>query len=526
VVVNSLLMLLVPLNDIYLSSLYGKLFESIQSNSFTPKIFHHILFVIALLQIGYCFSDYYFSIQTCNFQQYLKLTFLKDIFHKFKYCREEPNVSDSMSKILRTQHILSDWYTKVFAYLLPIILQIVCTVIFFLQKDTTLGLYMCSVFVIFSIFILFGNRSCKKSTREMDTYLFGIHDIMSDIIENYLSVFKGDTILKEVTSLKEMFVSYRSKNKKVVLCGIKYRIFLTVVIITFVHLFVQRCHTILKEKQLSPATFYSMFLILSNLIGNMIRMINVQRDMTFDLNLIQNSGFSSCSNEHYVNGECHTIVESINNKKPNTIVLEMKDISYKYDSSKKLTLQNLNLQVFDKEILLVTGHIGSGKSTLIKLMTRLIYPSKGQILLHGKCIYNIPSKTYFRKVGFMPQNSMLFKRSIIENIKYNNSNVKDQDIIDVIKTYQLESHFPDGLDVSSATLSGGQRQLIWFLRIFFMKPDIIVMDEPTASLDEETKIVFMRIMKTLLRDKTIIIITHDQFLYPYGTRIVTMKQLQ
>jgi ABC-type bacteriocin/lantibiotic exporter with double-glycine peptidase domain len=254
-------------------------------------------------------------------------------------------------------------------------------------------------------------------------------------------------------------------------------------------------------------------------------MINVQRDMAFDLNLIHNSGFSTCSDKHFVNGNCHTVVEKTHNRKSNKIILEMKDVSYKYDSANHFTVNSLNLQVFDKEILLITGNIGSGKTTLIKLMTRLIYPNKGQILLNDKCIYNIPIKTYFRRVGFMPQNSILFKRSIIENIKYNN-NVKDDDIIHVMKKYSLEGHFPEGLHVSSTTLSGGQRQLIWFLRIFFMKPDIIVMDEPTASLDEETKFVFIRIMKTLLSDKTIIIITHDQFLYQYGTRIVTMKQLQ
>jgi len=523
-VVNAILMLLVPINEIYLSSLYGKLFEAIQTNTFTTNHFHKILFVIGFLQIGYCFSDYFFANQTCTFQEHLKIKFVKDIFHRFDKCKEEPSVNDSMSRIIRTQHILSDWYTKIFAYLLPVVLQLVVTIVFFLKTDLLLGIYIGVVVVIFLSFILFGNNTCKKATRTMDNHLFDIHDVMSDIIENYITVHKAGTITGEINALQNKFKTYNTYHTNVVLCGIKYRVMLTVIIIIFVYLFVQRCHTILKEKRLQTAVFYSMFMILSNLIGNMIRMINVQRDMSFDLNLINNSGFSSCTANDFVDGKCHTMRKTTPNLEKKT-VFELRDISYQYENSKVFTLKNLNLQVFDKEILLITGHIGSGKSTLIKLMTRLAYPTHGTILLRDRCIYDIPNKHYYKRVGFMPQNALLFKRSILENIKYNNPTLKTSQIDSVIKKYNLTIHFPNGLHVSSTSLSGGQRQLVWFLRIFFMKPDIIVMDEPTASIDTETKIVFMNIIKTMLNDKTIIIITHDQFLYPYGTRIVSMDDI-
>jgi ABC-type bacteriocin/lantibiotic exporter with double-glycine peptidase domain len=247
--------------------------------------------------------------------------------------------------------------------------------------------------------------------------------------------------------------------------------------------------------------------------------------MSFDLNLINNSGFSSCTAKDYVDGTCLTLKQTNPNSEQNDVVFELKEVSYKYASTHNFTLRKLNLRVFDKEILLITGHIGSGKSTLIKLLTRLIYPSEGSIELQGTCIYDLPNKKYFQRVGFMPQNALLFKRSVLENIKYNNPKLKTNDINDVIKKYNLDLHFPNGLNVLSTTLSGGQKQLVWFLRIFFMKPDVIVMDEPTASIDEETKFVFIKLIKTMLNDKTIIIITHDQFLYQYGTRIVTMDDI-
>ena len=79
--------------------------------------------------------------------------------------------------------------------------------------------------------------------------------------------------------------------------------------------------------------------------------------------------------------------------------------------------------------------------------------------------------------------------------------------------------------MSSVSLSGGQRQLVWFLRIYFKNPDLIILDEPTASLDKETKDLFVHLMKTLLADKTIMIITHDHYLLQFITRAVDISKI-
>jgi ABC-type bacteriocin/lantibiotic exporter with double-glycine peptidase domain len=76
---------------------------------------------------------------------------------------------------------------------------------------------------------------------------------------------------------------------------------------------------------------------------------------------------------------------------------------------------------------------------------------------------------------------------------------------------------------NGSNLSGGQRQLVWFLKIYFKKPDVIIMDEPTASLDKGTKHLMRSVMERLLHDKTIIIITHDDYLLDFANRIFKVK---
>ena len=155
----------------------------------------------------------------------------------------------------------------------------------------------------------------------------------------------------------------------------------------------------------------------------------------------------------------------------------------------------------------------------------MLYPTEGSIYLKKTCIYNIGTKEFFRRVGFMPQNCMLFKRSIMENILYDNRSTRKEDVMDVIHQFDLMKHFKNGMEVSTDSLSGGQRQLVWFLRIYFKNPELIILDEPTASLDKATKDLFIHLMDTLLKDKTIVIITHDSYLLKFIERVEPMDQL-
>lgn len=516
-IINCILMLLVPINEIGISKLYGRLFESIQNNTFTLNHFYIILFVMIFLQIGYCFQDYFNAVQTTQFSNFCKMLFLRRTFEKYTYNHslEEPNVTESVDKILRTQHILKNYYSQYFSYFIPICLQLLITLSYFAYIDKYIGLISFVLVFIFLSFIMNSKNVCENDSR--DYQMSKLHEGIGDVLNNFISVHKQQTINFEISKLNKIFQNYQKLHISTTKCTIKYRIFLSSIIIISLILFVRRTYALAKMKTLSNSTFYSIFMILANMISNILYMIDLHRNMVFDYGLIKNSGFMLEMNQ--INYTCNT-------KQTNKdAILEVNHLYYKYPGKNTYTIQDLSFHVNEGETLAITGHIGSGKSTLLKIILKLKQPNSGDIFVKSKCIHDYNIKEYFTIVSYMPQNCTLFNRSIVDNIIYNNRDITEQHVKYILKKYNLMKHFGQGLDVPSKTLSGGQRQLIWFLRIYFQNPEIIILDEPTASLDLETKQLFVELLGTFFKEKTKIIVTHDHYLLKYVSRVVDIKKI-
>lgn len=508
-------MILIPINDVYMSKLYGKLFESIQNNTFTMNQFAYILLIMSLIQIGYGIMDIIDSKQVPLFQQHCKELFIRNIFDRYKDNYKELLTGDLLSKILRSQHIITAWYSRISTYIIPHIFEFTFTALYFFWIDWVLGLSFVTLLGVFTFALILSPAKSNDTTTKSDKSLNNLHEEIDDLLSNYLTVYKEQKLDYELKRLKE-YSNIFIKNYNIAIRNtMKYRILLIVILIVFLFTFIYRCFTLLKNKSMKKALFYSLVMMITHLIGNLIWMIDTVRDVMFDYGTIKNSEFLSESKPK----QKQTLCKDFDNK---DIILKVHDVYYKYPIQKSWVLNKINLDIREGERIGILGPIGSGKSTLLKIMLRLIKPTKGQLYLHGMCYSKMNTKTFYKHIGFMPQNCVLFNRSILENIKYDNTNVSEKEIMDVIDRFGLMRHFSNlekGIHSPAGkngmNLSGGQRQLVWFLKLFLKKPSIIIMDEPTASLDKKTKDLFIEIMDTLLKDKTIIIVTHDDYLMKY-----------
>ncbi|WP_439531927.1 ABC transporter ATP-binding protein [Marinobacter adhaerens] len=194
--------------------------------------------------------------------------------------------------------------------------------------------------------------------------------------------------------------------------------------------------------------------------------------------------------------------------------VELDKVSFHYPSS-GAGIRDISLTVPAGNTLALVGATGSGKSTLIKLLLRFYDPSNGQIRIDGQPIRDLSLQSLRGAIGLVSQDVYLFEGTIRENLAYGNPAASDTEIIDAAKTAEAWSFIealPEGLNTlvgeRGVRLSGGQRQRLSLARALLKNPPILVLDEATSAVDNETEAAIQRSLKRIGHNRTVIMIAH------------------
>lgn len=193
--------------------------------------------------------------------------------------------------------------------------------------------------------------------------------------------------------------------------------------------------------------------------------------------------------------------------------IQINDLNYDIDESK--ILNNINFRLDDGEKLGLVGPVGSGKTSLLKNIIGFILPNSGTVFLSDYDIVNIPSKSLREHIGYCSQTIQLFTGSVYDNITAGLEEVSEEDVIEAANLaccHDFIAKLPGGYNYplieNGMNLSGGQRQAISLARALIRKPKILVLDEPTSSMDSETETKVIENIFSLPYNPTIIISTH------------------
>ncbi len=209
--------------------------------------------------------------------------------------------------------------------------------------------------------------------------------------------------------------------------------------------------------------------------------------------------------------------------------IRFQDVGFKYPGQETEALAGFNLAIKAGDRVGIIGRIGSGKTTLAKLLVALYQPQSGSILVDGTDIRSIDPTDLRHAIGYLPQNLVLFSGSVRDNLQIGTRGVDDAAMLKaagIAGLLDIVSRHPKGFDMPvgerGESLSGGQRQTVALARALVTDPPILVLDEPTHAMDHSSEERLKVRMQEDMRDKTIIIITHRESLLSVVNTLVVV----
>ena len=211
-----------------------------------------------------------------------------------------------------------------------------------------------------------------------------------------------------------------------------------------------------------------------------------------------------------------------------TITFE--DVSFKYPNALTNALSHIDLHIAQGERVAIIRKMGSGKTTLGKLINGLYEPQKGAVKIGGLDIRQIDPAELRAKIGYMAQDNFLFHGTVRENITLGAPHVSDQALLraaTIAGVTDFIKNNPAGFNLQvgerGLSLSGGQRQAITIARTLLLDPDIVILDEPSSSMDVGVEAVLKLRLSSALKGKTLILITHRPSLLSLATRVIALE---
>lgn len=194
--------------------------------------------------------------------------------------------------------------------------------------------------------------------------------------------------------------------------------------------------------------------------------------------------------------------------------VEFKNVTFSYEDGIPI-LKKVSFKAEQGQTVAIVGPTGAGKTTIVNLLSRFYNVDSGEVLIDGIDISKVTIRSLRKQMGVMMQDSFIFSGTVMDNIRYGNKEVSDEQVIQAAKTVcahdfimEMENGYYTQINERGSRLSQGQRQLISFARALLADPKILILDEATSSIDTETEILLQKGLNELLKGRTSFIIAH------------------
>jgi len=519
-------LLYIPISRVGIPHLYGKLIGNI--NDKKVIVAFNILVMLIILwfitQTIHTASNMVHASFMPKFVEFFRLRMIDNIFDRYSTNFEDLQIGDTISKLIKSPWILEDVFYTMETMAFNNVLVVASSLLYLFFYNKILGIiYLISMICISAIAYLFIDE-CSETVKVTEKMFDRTHEEIEDTLSNLISVYTSNKVDHERGRIKVLTKYIYNTQRKMLKCYGKYRKRFTFAFVIVFAILNILSFTLYMRKDINISTLSAIIIINYSLLTSFMNMYSQTK------NLIDLKGRL----EVFINylsklpKKKDIGVEDIDNS--SEIKIEIKDVKFSYLPGKYI-LNGVNLSIEPGENVAFVGQIGSGKSTCAKLIVRLFNFDDGNILFNGKSIKSLSIENIRKHIHYIPQHPKLFNRSLYENIIYaTERNVPKKEVLDLIKSLEIPEVyeiFKNKMDYNvgknGSKLSGGQRQVVWLLRALLSKPSVIILDEPTASMDNKSKVEVTKLVKKLGEKCTIILITHDEMLLDYVDRKITFK---
>jgi ABC-type multidrug transport system fused ATPase/permease subunit len=516
-----ILMLSIPINDIALPHVYSKFIESLQKNdeNNSKKIAVVIVCLLVFLQFLSVYGDVFDGKFIPKFQGHLSLQMVKKILDKYDKNYSDLSTGSIIARFSKVPELFLYWLSSFKNYIIPYAISFFGIFCYFFYYDRVIGLSFLIAIISILLILHYALASCNDIASQSASSESNLYNEMEDVLNNILPIFSNNKKGEEMNRLEKIRGVYEDLYRKTTLCGTKSKILSFVVLIVFFIIFIYRCIYLVKNKKLDSARVVAMFMMFTTVFSSLVWCVGITRDIIKDYSImLETDGFVFDPDK----GVKNTLPEN-----PPNSGIGLHNINFTYPNTERQILKDLSINIKPGERVVITGENGMGKSTVMKILMGFYKPNTGGGYVDGKWYDSYTKEELRKKIGYIPQNTGLFNRSIMENLRYGNENYTEEEIKKFIDNLGIKNELGD-LDRNAGkngnNLSGGQRGLVWMIRILLKNPDYIILDEPTNSLDQNTKELLLKLLDSIDKNQTVIAISHDPFFTNYFDRKIVIDK--
>ena len=525
-----LLNLSYPLTSIVTPHFYGKIIENIIHNKPLRDLIIKTGATWGLGIYGTSLLSNIDNIVIPEFRSYLYKMIAKFVFEKYKQNYTSIKIGELISKLSKIPFLVMEVFYQVRNNYIPLLYMSIISVIYFMSINVMLGVVVLMVLLCFFGVMYSSFINCIPSCTDSESSSDKTNEDLQDVLENILNVYSTDMVDSEIEniSLKDVDIGVHFKN--CLGCSSSYKFWFSLTYL-FSFFSVTSCIYYLHKKgKIKGDQINSMFMVLLYLLSSIDSTLQYSQDTSsyigsiIDIqNYINNLNYDSEISEFYIDRMNQNLYTDQITKLEGKIEFKNIDVCFKKDGRDVCILENFSYVIEPKTKLAITGSVGKGKSTLLKMILKLTYPVSGDILIDGK---NLPYDTIRKNISYIPQTPVLFNTTLYKNIVYG-TNKSREDVQQIINKYNLQDVFgmhtlDSNVGKGGSNLSGGQKQMVIIIRSILRDSSVILLDEATSSLDNNLKIKMINFVLEVFRDKTVVMITHDPDIIPKFSKVLTL----